>query len=136
MQQNNWVKSLLLAQLVINNRILVTTRQPPFRVNHGIDSNFGQISEKSFQKMINLQETWTNMKTQWSKSQQVIIQKDTKKENLQLKKKNKVYVHIKSFRNKKLNKKLNAKKIGLFLVKQVLLNNINYCFKLLFAQCI
>ena len=53
------------------------------------------------------------------------MQKDTKK-NLQVKKKNKVYVHTENFKNKKLNKKLNTKKIGLFLIKQTLFNNVNY----------
>ena len=38
----------------------------------------------------------------------------------------------KNLKNKKLNKKLNTKKIELFLIKQILFNNINYQFKLLF----
>ena len=40
------------------------TKQLLFRANHGINSNLEQISEKNFQKMINLQETWINMKIQ------------------------------------------------------------------------
>ena len=35
-------------------------------------------------------------------------------------------MHIKNLKNKKLNKKLDAKKIKLFLIKQILFNNINY----------
>ena len=35
-------------------------------------------------------------------------------------------MHTKNFKNKKPNKKLDAKKIELFLIKQVLLNDINY----------
>ena len=37
-----------------------------------------------------------------------------------------MYVFIKSFKNKKLNKKLDAKKIKLFLVKKILFNGVNY----------
>ena len=117
---------MLLAQLAINNKISITTKQSPFKANHGMDPNFGQISEKKFQKTMDLQKTWINMKTQWSKSQQIIIQRDIKKEDLQLKKKNKMYVHTKNFKNKKPNKKLDAKKIKPFLIKQILPNNINY----------
>ena len=39
------------------------------------------------------------------------------KKNPQLKEKNKVYVHTKNLKNKKPNKKLDAKKVGPFLVK-------------------
>ena len=37
-----------------------------------------------------------------------------------------MYVFIKNHKNKKLNKILDANKIGLFLIKQVLFNNIDY----------
>ena len=43
-------------------------------------------------------------------------------------------MHIKNFKNKKPNKKLNTKKIRLFLIKQILFNNINYQFKLSLKQ--
>ena len=57
------------------------------------------------------------MKIQWSKLQQIIIQKNTKKESPQLRKRDKIYMHTKNLKNKKPNKKLDAKKIGLFLIK-------------------
>ena len=50
MQQNNWVKLLPLTQLIISNRISATTKQPPFKANHGINPNLGQRSEKTFKK--------------------------------------------------------------------------------------
>ena len=62
MQQNNWVKLLPLAQLIISNKISVITKQSPFKTNHGLDFNFGQILEKNFKNTINLQEVWTNIK--------------------------------------------------------------------------
>ena len=43
--------------------------------------------------------------------------KKHQKKNLQLKKKNKMYIHTKNFKNKKPNKKLDAKKVKLFLIK-------------------
>ena len=54
MQLNNGVKLLPLTQLAINNKISITTKQSPFKANHGIDSNVGQILEKSFQNTIKL----------------------------------------------------------------------------------
>ena len=46
-----------------------------------------------------------------------MIQKNTKKINLQLKNKNKMNLFTKDFKNKQPNKKLNAKKVELFLMK-------------------
>ena len=42
-----------------------------------------------------------------------------------------MYLFTKNFKNKRLSKKLYAKKIEPFLIKQVLFNDVNYQFKLL-----
>ena len=63
MQQNNWVKLLLLIQLIISNKISITTKQLLFRTNHDMDSNIGQMSKKNFQNIMEFQKIWIKMKT-------------------------------------------------------------------------
>ena len=52
-----------MAQLVINNKISITTKKSPFKADHEIDANTGQMSEKSFQKLKNFQQIWIKKKT-------------------------------------------------------------------------
>ena len=52
-----------------------------------------------------------------------------KKEGPQLKKGDKVYLYIKNLKIKKLNRKLNYLKVGLFLIKNVK-GPVNYKFQL------
>ena len=52
-----------------------------------------------------------------------MLQRNNNK-NLQLKKGNKMYLFTKNLKNKRLNKKLNTKETGLFLIKQILFMSI------------
>ena len=48
------MKLLLLTQLIINNKISVTTKQSPFRTNHGMDPNVRQMLKKGLQNTMEL----------------------------------------------------------------------------------
>ena len=40
---------LPMAQLTIDNKISVTTHKSPFKANHGMNANVGQMSKKPLQ---------------------------------------------------------------------------------------
>ena len=72
---------LLLVQLAINNKILITTKESLFRANHGIDSNLDYILEKTSQTIKQFNEIWRHLLTSWKKSKDFTSQKDKKRKN-------------------------------------------------------
>jgi len=66
-----------------------------------------------------------------SKIQEKSVKYQNKKQKTisQLKKRNKIYLFTKNFRTKKLNKKLNYIKVGLFFVKKIK-KSVNYKLEL------
>ena len=100
MQQNNWMKLLLLTQLIINNKISVTTKESLFKMNHRIDPNFNHLSKKTSKTTKQFNKIWKNLSTNWKKSKNFINRRNQKKKKFQLKKGNKIFLLIKNFKSK------------------------------------
>ena len=110
--QNNWVQLLPQAELILTKQQNKTTKHSPFLSIYGYEFY-----------SINKQPITENTKTL---IQQTIIKNTTKIQptnELQLKKKNKVYFHNKNFKTTKKNKKLNPVKDDPFVIEKILRKN-------------
>jgi len=122
-EQENWVSLLPIAQLALNNHISSTTKVTPFFANYGrhpdlfrdpipgIKSLEGQKAVKHMQGLY--QKCETNIRNM---QQNIMIHENENRKNPQLKEGDRVFVLTKNFGTKRNSKKLDAVKVGPFLI--------------------
>ena len=118
-----------MTQIAKNSRVSNTTKISSYFVNFGKEPNlFGQeLDHVSADLVMNrvrkLKDIRDNIQKMQLKSKEYVNKK--RKEDPQLKEKNKVYLLTKNLTTKKLNKKLNHTKIESFFIKAVK-ESVNY----------
>ena len=118
-----------MIQIAINSRILNTTKISSYFVNFDRKSNLlkQELQHASANLTMNRVKKFKNIKNNIQKMQlkfEKYVNKK-RKEDSQLKERNKVYLLIKNLTTKRLNKKLNHTKIESFFIKTVK-RSVNY----------
>ncbi len=119
--------------MTFNTKISNTTKITLFFVNYSKKLNLFEkkrthlFAQSAIEKIATLKKIYNNI----SKIQEKSVKYQNKKQKTisQLKKRNKIYLFTKNFRTKKLNKKLNYIKVGLFFVKKIK-KSVNYKLEL------
>ena len=118
-----------MAELALNNRILIIIKESAFYANYGRYLNFFNTLRK-FPQIDAILKKINNLKRVYKEFLKNIEYQQKKrksniKKNFQLKKGNKIYLFIKNLKILRLSKKLDYKKIGLFYIEKRI-SNINY----------
>ena len=123
-----------MIQIAMNSKVSNTTKISSYFVNFGKESIlFKQelkhvVADLIMNRVKKLKNIKNNIQKMQFKFKKYVNKK--RKENSQLKEKNKVYLLTKNLTTRKLNKKLNHTKIGLFFIKAVK-KSVNYELSLL-----
>ena len=118
-----------MAQIAMNSRVSDTTKVSSYYVNFDKKSNLFEqnLEHVATDLVMNRVKRFKNIKDNIQKMQlkfEKYVNKK-RKEDLQLKEKNKVYLLTKNLTTKRLNKKLDHTKVGSFFIKAVK-RSVNY----------
>ena len=114
-----------MAQLVLNNKLLNNIEKSPYYVNYGKYIKQKKILpvkkflESAQQRTNRLKKIYKAMRQKNARKKKNIKRRDKKKNKFQFKEKNKIYLLTDNLRTKRPSKKLDYRKIDLFLIKAV-----------------